>query len=107
MAVPPYKAIRNSHIVALHVVDGRGPDALATEPSGDTVDVVLKTYHWPDTKDAVQNHLAVYAAKKKCRLAVYSSQLKRATSSRRTLQLHVLTSRRNCRNLVDDASLTS
>lgn len=67
MAVPPYKAIRNSHIVASHGVDERGPDELAAELSGSTVDVVLKTYHRPDTKDAVQNHLAACAAKKKGR----------------------------------------
>lgn len=63
----PFNPHLMRHIVASHVVNEQGPGglALAAELLGDTVDVVLKTYYRPDTKDAMQSYLAMCADKKK------------------------------------------
>lgn len=63
----PFNPHMMRHIVASHVVNELGPGGLklAAELLGDTVDVVLKTYYRPDTKDAMQSYLATCADKKK------------------------------------------
>ena len=63
----PFNPHLMRHIVASHVVNGQGPDGLglAAELLGDTVDVVLKTYYRPNTKDAMTSYLAMCADKKK------------------------------------------
>lgn len=63
----PFNPHLMRHIVASHVVNELGPGGLklAAELLGDTVDVVLKSYYRPNTKDAMENYLAVCDARGK------------------------------------------